>query len=325
MTVTLDRKAGLPMKGLYDSRYYDVVAQSNGEAYRVFVGGPLLPFVGQPEGDGDARYPVVYVLDGKLNFASVHAQVQLLSAMRQMPPAFVIGVGYAGDESFFEKDVFRRQGDLTPSAGGAVEADISAMNRAVGVTLGGAPAFLSFLCDELKPAVEAAYSTDPDDTTILGNSLGGLFPSWVLFHEPTRFQRYVIVSPSWWWNDYRVWTWEADFAASHDDLPATVFATFGGLETAERHRELAVRAFQLSDGAARDALERTITRSDEAGWVRGAELIPEFQERMDRRGYAGLKLTSLIPPDEIHESIPAGGFSRGLRAVFGSWRLEGRP
>jgi predicted alpha/beta superfamily hydrolase len=321
----LDHDAGLQMRGLHDSRYYDVVAQSNGEAYRVFVGGPLLPFIGQAGGGADTRYPVIYVLDGKLNFASVHAQVQMLSAMRQIPPAFVVGVGYAGDESFFEKDAFRRQGDLTPSAGGEVEAEMKAMNRAKGVTHGGAPQFLAFLCEELKPALEAAYPASPTDTTILGNSLGGLFPSWVLFHEPDRFQRYVIVSPSWWWNDYEVWTWEADFAASHDDLPATVFATFGGLETAERHRELAVQAFQLSDGAAREALKRTIARADEAGWVRGAELIPEFEARMNRRRYPGLQLTSLILPDEIHESIPAGGFSRGLRTVFGSWSLGDRP
>ena len=319
MTFTLDREAGVPMRGLYDSRYYDVVARSNGEAYRVFVGGPLSTFYGQYQEARDARYPVIYVLDGKLNFASVHAQVQILSAMRQMPPAFVVGVSYAGDENFFEKDVFRRQGDLTPSAGGQVEADMSAMNGAVGVTLGGAAAFLAFLCDELKPAIEGPYPASRTDTTLLGNSLGGLFPSWVLFHEPTLFQRYVIVSPSWWWNDYEFWAWEAAYAAAHDDLPARVFATFGGLETGDRHRELAEQALQLSDGAAKEALERTIARSDDAGWVRGAELIPDFQARMDLRDYPALNLTTLILPDEIHRSIPCAGFSRGLRVVFGSW------
>jgi uncharacterized protein len=323
MTFTLDRETGVPMKGLHDSRYYDVVARSNGEAYRIFVGGPLLPFVGEPEGGEDTRHPVVYVLDGKLNFAMVHAQVQTLSAMRQMPPAFVVGVGYAGDENFFEKDGFRRQGDLTPNAGGEIEAEMKAMNRAVGVIHGGASAFLAFLCDELKPALEAACPASQTDTTLLGNSLGGLFPSWVLFHEPDRFQRYVIVSPSWWWNDYEVWAWEAAYAAARQDLPATVFATFGGLETSEKHKAILERSMQLSEGEARKAMEKTLVRSDKAGWMRGAELIPEFQAKLESRGYPGLDLTTLILPDETHESIPGGGFSRGLRAVFGSWKPGG--
>ncbi|WP_293370724.1 alpha/beta hydrolase-fold protein [Phenylobacterium sp.] len=323
MTFTLDRGAGVAMRGLYDSRYYDVVAQSNSEAYRVFVGGPLLPFVGEPEGGEDTRHPVIYVLDGKLNFAIVHAQVQILSAMRQMPPAFVVGVGYAGDESFFEKDGFRRQGDLTPNAGGELEAEMKAMNRALGVTHGGADAFLAFLCDELKLALESAYPASRTDTTILGNSLGGLFASWVLLHEPDRFQRYVIVSPSWWWNDYEVWAWEAAYAAAHHDLPARVFATFGGLETAARHKAILERSLQLSEGEARKAIERTLARSDDAGWMRGAELIPELQAKMDKRGYPGLNLTTLVLPDETHESIPGSGFSRGLRAVFGSWQPGG--
>jgi predicted alpha/beta superfamily hydrolase len=296
-----------------------MVADSNGESYRIFVGGPAAEFVGGQAPNSDTQYPVIYVLDGKLNFAAVHAQVQLLSAMRQMPPAYVVGIGYAGDESFFEKDVLRRQGDLTPSEGGELEAQVKTMNGADGVSFGGAAAFLSFLEDELRPALAQTYAISTTDATILGNSLGGLFPSWILFHQPHLFKRYVIVSPSWWWNDYEVWNWEAEYADSHDDLPATVFATFGGLETAERHRAIAERSLQVATGETRRALQQTLDRSDRLGWMRGAELIPDFRKKLVSRRYPHLKLTALPLPEETHESIPGGGFSRGLRSVFGSW------
>ena len=307
------------MKGLFDSSYYDTVARSNGEAYRIFVGGPSGQFVAAKAPNSTDRYPVIYVLDGKLNFAMVHAQVQILSAMHQMPPAYVIGIAYAGDESFFEKDVFRRQADLTPNEGGELEAQMKIMNRAEGTLFGGAAAFLSFLEGELKPELAQAFPISTTDATILGNSLGGLFPSWVLFHQPHLFQRYVIVSPSWWWNNYEVCDWETQYSVSHDDLPATVFATFGGLETAEKHRAIVEMNLRIASGDVKHALEQTLQRLDRLGWVRGAELIPEFRQKLSSRHYPNLKLTAIALPEETHESIPGGGFSRGLRSVFGSW------
>jgi len=310
------------MNGLWNSRYFEMTARSNGQAYRIFVGGPAAPFLGGQE--AGRRLPVIYVLDGKLNFAMVHAQVEILSAMGQLPPAYVVGIAYAGDESFFEKDGFLRQGDLTPNAGGRLEADMKAMNRAQGVTHGGGAAFLAFLQQELRPQLEDAFPIAGDDATLLGNSLGGLFPSWVLLHRPELFQRYVIVSPSWWWNDYEIWKWEANYAACHHDLKAKAFFTFGGLETADRHRDIAVRAATLSDGEAKAALQRTIAISDERGWMRGAELIAPFAEKLASRRYPGLDMTALVLPEETHESIPAVGFSRGLRAVFGAWKPGGQ-
>lgn len=312
---------GVEMRGLCDSRYFEMTARSNGTAYRIFVGGSGMVLVGdRPQA---TRHPVIYVLDGKLNFAMVHAQVQTMCALGQLPPAYVVGIGYAGDGGFFEKDVLLRQGDLTPNAGGELEADVKAMNQASGVVLGGAGAFLDFLQDELRPTLEATFAIDPGDATLLGNSLGGLFPSWVLLHQPELFQRYVIVSPSWWWNDYEVWRWEADYAAGHHDLPARVFAAFGGLETAEKHRAIAVKTLQTAEGEVKASLERTMARADQHGWMRGAELIPQFRETLEGRGYPGLDLTALVLPEETHESIPGVGFSRGLRAVFGAWKPAG--
>lgn len=314
-----DPMRGVTMTGLWNSRYFEMTATANGECYRVFVGAPNPPFFGHAPNPG-ARYPVILVLDAKLNYAMVHAQVQTMSALGQLPAAYVVGIGYAGDESFFEKDAFRRQADLTPNRGGDREALMAAANRADDVVHGGAGKFLAFLRDELLPFLREIHPILPDDATLLGNSLGGLFPSWVLFHDPGSFRRYVIVSPSLWWNDYEVWSWEAGYAAHHDDLPAHVFIAFGGLETAKNHRATVERAMDAATGNLRKVLETTFANADEAGWALGAELIPKIEARLKRRDYPGLRLTTMILPDETHESIPGAGFSRGLRSVFGSWK-----
>lgn len=313
------KKQRVVMNGLFDSSYVDWVAGTNGEAYRIFVGGPTLPFLGTENRSPDSRLPIVYVLDAKLNFAAVHAQVQMLSAMRQLPPAYVVGIGYAGDAPFFELDAFRRQGDLTPNEGGIQEAEVKTMNRADGIVHGGASAFFRFLVEELQPSLEVLFPVDRSDATLLGNSLGALFPSWVLFHDPGAFKRYVMVSPSWWWNDYEIWRWEEDWARNHNNLEAVAFACFGGLETSDEHKKIALHALQLASGDARAALEATIARSDNDGWMQGAELIPRFRATLEAREYPGLRLNTTVMPGETHESIPFCGFSRGLRSVFGQW------
>ncbi|MEO7294214.1 MAG: alpha/beta hydrolase-fold protein, partial [Ginsengibacter sp.] len=37
--------------------------------------------------------------------------------------------------------------------------------------------------------------------TIIGQSLGGLLATEILFKKPTLFNKYIIISPSLWWDD----------------------------------------------------------------------------------------------------------------------------
>jgi hypothetical protein len=309
------------MAGLFDSRYFELAA-GNGEVYRIFIGGPLSSFVAGPEGAA-RKHPVVYVLDGKLNFAMVHAQVQTLSALNQLPPAYVVGIGYAGDESFFQKDVLLRMGDLTPDKGGAYEAAMLELNDAQisSAKIGRAASFLAFLVEELKPLLEASLPIEAGDTTIVGNSLSGLFPTWVLLHAPESFQRYVIISPAWWWNGYEVWEWEEHYAKVHKRLPCKVFVGAGGLEIADKHRVNILRMQEfVSDPDARERFSRYIALANSIGWPEMAELLPRFAKLMRRRNYRDCTWTVMNFPEETHESIPGPGFSRGLRFVFDSWK-----
>ena len=53
---------------------------------------------------------------------------------------------------------------------------------------------------ELQPYIETKYKTN-NDKTIIGQSLGGLFATEVLLKKPTLFNKYIIISPSLWWDN----------------------------------------------------------------------------------------------------------------------------
>ena len=75
-----------------------------------------------------------------------------------------------------------------------------------------------------------ALSHDPGDRGYWGDSLGGLFGLYVLFNEPDAFNRYLIGSPSIWWEDENILQQAEEFIAHHDKLDARMFMAVGGLE-----------------------------------------------------------------------------------------------
>ena len=106
-------------------------------------------------------------------------------------PVVVVGVGYASDAEEENRTL-----DLTPPTDPA--------NLPVGMpngwgATGGNDAFLSFLVDELKPAIAKAMVVDPSRQALFGHSLGGLFVLHALFVRSDSFDTYIAGSPSIWW------------------------------------------------------------------------------------------------------------------------------
>ena len=53
---------------------------------------------------------------------------------------------------------------------------------------------------ELQPLIESQYKTTASKT-IIGESLGGLLATEILWKQPALFTKYIIISPSLWWDD----------------------------------------------------------------------------------------------------------------------------
>lgn len=244
--------------------------------------------------------PVLYMGDAWANFGTAVETIRLMRLTETIPPTLVIAVGYRTDAMSEISNLRCR--DFTPTVDLASGFEDAAM-------MGGADRFSAFLCEELKPWVADRYDVEPEDSMFFGDSLGGLFATHVLLSEPAAFRRYGIGSPALWWGDGLMFEREADYAGSHEDLPAKVFFSVGAYETVAgraRYRE------QLpADLRARAEAE------DEADPP--ADMVADT-ERMARalrgRGYPSLEIECEVLPGEYHETAPPLNLSRALRFLF---------
>ncbi len=170
--------------------------------------------------------------------------------------------------------------------------------------MGGAAAFLEFIRTELKPWVGTRYAADATDATFFGHSLGGLFGAYALVSEPAAFRRYIIGSPSLWWNYGDLFECEAKYARTHDDLAARVFLGVGAVET--------------QDGRAR-SLVNLSAEEQALGTSRFIDMVADterFADVLASRHYASLEITNEVYADEMHVTVAPLILSRGLRWLF---------
>jgi predicted alpha/beta superfamily hydrolase len=169
----------------------------------------------------EKTYPVLYLLDSNYHFTTTTGIVKFLNEFGSennlhIPEMIIIGIGYPAEGPDI---ITYRSRDYTP-----VEDTENYKKRfkTYGVDLdyqpnsGGAPEFLKFITDELMPYIEENYRVDKKDKTIAGHSYGGLFPSYVLFTKPDTFNKYILLSPSCWYNQEIIFKYEEEYSRNHN-------------------------------------------------------------------------------------------------------------
>jgi predicted alpha/beta superfamily hydrolase len=177
-----------------------MTSKISGRTYRVFVFKPPVP--PPPEG-----YPVVMASDGNMTFPILAAMSALL--MRARRPAMAVAVGYPTDD--MAQLMVLRSRDLTPPTPLEAIRAIPGLPPPTAENFGGSELFFRFLTEELRPALAAAYEVDPNNQSLYGYSLGGLFTLQALFDHPGAFRTFVAASPSIWWNERVILGGEAGF------------------------------------------------------------------------------------------------------------------
>lgn len=134
--------------------------------------------------DSAKTYPVIYLLDGSVNEDFIHIAgiVQFLTMIEKMPPSIVVGIA----------NIDRRRDFTYPTTIQQDKKDFP--------TTGSSEKFIRFIKNELQPFIDKKYKTN-DSKTIIGQSLGGLVATEILFKNPGLFNQYLIVSPSLWWDN----------------------------------------------------------------------------------------------------------------------------
>jgi uncharacterized protein len=261
------------------------------------VGDEFKIFVGHCGAPGPEPRAVLYVGDGNGLFASAVDIVRLMQLSAHLPPLLVVGIGYrmAG----IDETVLVRTRDFTPTSDSRFARWFPDPTM-----MGGAANFLAFIRDELKPWIHSHYRVDPGDAAYFGHSLGGLFATYVLLTEPATFRRYGIGSPSLWWHDDMMFSYEQRYADEHDDLAAKVFFSVGAFEDHDGRQREAIR---LSDE------ERALAQ------LRYIDMVADTQRMyglLRERNYASLEIDSIVMPDEFHITVAPVNLSRSLRFLF---------
>lgn len=142
-----------------------------------------------PEGynpNDTIKYPVIYLLDASVNEDFIHivglVQFNSFEWVNLIPKSIVVGIA----------TVDRRRDFTFPTT---IKEDKLAYP-----TTGHSDRFIRFIEKELQPFVSKKYKTS-DSKTIIGQSLGGLLATEILLKRPGLFNKYIIISPSLWWDN----------------------------------------------------------------------------------------------------------------------------
>lgn len=275
-----------------------VRSQLVGDVFQVCVTAPDGPL---PPGQ---RCAALYATDGGLHAGAVATMTRCLGLGQEAPPQYAISIGYLHDAK--PNYLIRRNRDLTPTARPDFDGVMPMLvGQSEGVPSGGADAFLGFVLDELRPALEQAYGLDPQQATLTGSSLGGLFVCHALLARPGAFARYLAVSPALWW-DERLLIERARQAVAERQAPqARLWLCAGELESLEH-----VRAKMASFPAAVvDLIPKTMREADMIGDMQAMAgvLAPWQGERF--------RVSAQVLPGESHGSIIGQALSLGLRAL----------
>jgi len=121
--------------------------------------------------DSLQTYPVIYVLDGSMDEDFIH----------------IAGLVQFGSFSWIRKRDF-----TFPTT--------NKKDKKEYPTTGASATFINFIEKEVQPLINNNYKT-AGSTTLIGQSLGGLLATEILFKNPNLFDNYIITSPSLWWDD----------------------------------------------------------------------------------------------------------------------------
>lgn len=262
-----------PPFDLYKVERHEIESQIIGQTFTISVQLPIRLK------DGSERFPVLYVTDAitDARYASENFYMQWDG---DIPRFIAVSIGYPTRTEWQLRDR-----DLTPTDTGPVEGyteliDFGSISFE-GVRTGGAANFLKFICDELKPFIDKNYPTIPEDSGYVGHSYGGLFGLYVLLNEPTTFNRYILGSPSTWWDDEVIMKQAEAFGAFGRTLDARLFMSAGALEEDEYHMVSNIR--------------------------RLSTLLSNVR---------GLQIETYIFPDEPHMAVESMNYIRGVQWAY---------
>ncbi|HEY0490031.1 MAG TPA: alpha/beta hydrolase-fold protein [Telluria sp.] len=245
-------------------------------------------YIGLPRGYAETtrQYPVLFVTDAAYAFPLIRSITRRIrNGGEDMEDFILVGLSYAKGET----PEYSRRRDYTPTANGDKEA-VSDMLTAAPV-YGEAEGYRKFIADEVFPLIAKHYRADMKRAIYAGHSFGGLFGLHVLLTEPSMFEKYIIGSPSLWFDRRVAFATERNYAKSHSDLRAKVFMAVASYET-------------LNFSSTNPRYNKTVDM------VRDLQALAHV---LESRRYRSLEVQTTIIDDEDHLTVFPAVITRGLK------------
>ena len=190
-----------------------------------------------PEGydaNDTVTYPVMYLLDGGADEDFIHVvgivQFNNFPWIDLVPKSIVVGIINVDRQRDFAYPTTIKEDKTTwPATGGSEK-------------------FIGFIEKELQPYMERTYHATKE-RTLIGQSLGGLLATEILLKKPTLFAKYIIISPSLWWDDGYLLNVPSDIFEERFQQPTSVYIGVGkeGLTPGARPHVMEVDAHLLAE------------------------------------------------------------------------------
>ncbi len=262
---------------LNDTRVIDYVTPDNVRQFKLYISLPR-----NYEKRTAERFPVIFLLDADYSFAITRNLLRHYTDRGQARESIIVGIAYPGAEDDIDIYHRTRTRDYTPSF--TLE---NGYGPEIQKLSGGGPAFLKVLADDILPEIDRRFRTDPAERMLVGNSFGGVFATYALLHRSDLFRRYLIVSPSLWYDNRMIFAEAKKFIAEHRSLPVKVFWSVGGEENQPP-----------PEGSPM------------------VDYLVEFAALMKDAKLDGYESTVMVFPDETHNSVFPAALSRGLRVLY---------
>ncbi len=252
----------------YRFERFAVSSVDGNRIWRINLG---IPKGAAPEGG----WPSFWMLDG--NGALIEFDDALLEELARKPrPHALVFIGY-DNELRIDSAARTRDYTFAPDVRGNVDGGQTRVG-------GGADAFLEVIERQISPEVERRVALDPDQRTLWGHSLAGLFVLHALYTRTGLFQAYAAGSPSLWWgNGAMLEGPEERFVSNNAGRRARVLLSLGG---GERARDVSNR--DLTSDRVNEHLRRiTAAPSDSAATLAGRlQQVPGLE--VEYREFEGL-------------------------------------
>jgi predicted alpha/beta superfamily hydrolase len=209
------------------------------------------------------RYPVVYALDGQWQFPLISGLRNGMYTDGFIPQLIIVGITWPDDF------IGNRDRDFLPTP-------VNEFKNS-----DGASEFLKVIKNEITTKIDSTYRTDKKNNILYGDSSGGLFTLYTLFHEPGLFNSYIALSPPLWYDNQLIFKYEKEFAEKKPDLSIKLFIAFGGYEV------------EMNPG-----------------------MFDKFYDQLKVSKYRGLEIEKLVVDKTGHQTMVPYAAQRGMQYVF---------